>query len=77
MVYKFFDMNSLGSGTNSIPNQPLADEFHKPINKKLKRRKVYSSFKNIICISKNGSEIEPNKVWVGNGCEFYNSYFKK
>ena len=53
MVYKFFDMNSLGSGTKSIPNQPLADEFYKPIIKKFKRTKVYSSFKNNICISKN------------------------
>ena len=29
-------------------NQQLANELHKPIIKKFKRRKVYSSFKNII-----------------------------
>ena len=30
-------------------NQQLADELHQPIIKKLKRRKVYSSFKYNIC----------------------------
>ena len=31
-----------------MPNQQLADELHKPIIKKFKRRKVYSSFKDNI-----------------------------
>ena len=52
MVSKFFDKKSAllankstaGSGLNSIPNQQLADECHKQINRKFKRRKVYSSF---------------------------------
>ena len=37
----------LGSGGISSlkENQQLADELHKPIIKKFKRRKVYSSFK--------------------------------
>ena len=50
MVYKFFDKKSAkGSGTNSISNQQLADELHKPIiKKKFRRRKVYSSFKDDI-----------------------------
>ena len=48
MVYKFFNERSkkvLGSG---IENKLLAEELHKPINKKVKRRKVYSSFKDNI-----------------------------
>ena len=43
MVYKFFDKKSAkGSGINSISNQQLADEFHKPVIRKFKRRRVYS-----------------------------------
>ena len=45
MVYKIFDKNSKGSG---LENKQLADELHKPIIKKFKRRKVYSSFKDNI-----------------------------
>ena len=48
MVYAFFDKRSkkvLGSGVN---NQQLANELHKPIIKKFKRRKEYSSFKDNI-----------------------------
>ena len=48
MVYKCFDKKSTGSGVKSTPNQQLADELHKPIIKKFKRRKVYSSFKDNI-----------------------------
>ena len=29
MFYKFFDKNSAGSGTKSIPNQQVPDELHK------------------------------------------------
>ena len=53
MVYKFFDKKSKGAGTkNEIKqNQQLANELHKPIIRKLKKRKVYSSFKdNIWCV---------------------------
>ena len=47
MVYKFFDKKSVkGSGINSISSQQLADELHKPIIRKFKRRRVYSSFKD-------------------------------
>ena len=47
MVYKFFDKKSAaGSGINSISNQQLAHELHKPIIRKFKRRRVYSSFKD-------------------------------
>ena len=34
----------------STPSQQLADELHKPIVKKLNKRKAYSSFKYNICI---------------------------
>ena len=47
IVYKFFDKKSNGSGVNE-PNYQLADELHKPIIKKFKKRKVYSSFRDNI-----------------------------
>ena len=56
MVYKFFDKKTKGSGVTtlanksfikSIPqNEQLADELHKPIIRKFKKRKVYSAYKN-------------------------------
>ena len=48
MVYKFCDKKSKGAGIKSMPNQQLANELHKPIIRKLKKRKVYSSFKDNI-----------------------------
>ena len=49
MVYKFFDKKSKGSGAKHIPqNQQLAEELHKPVIRKLKKRKVYSAFKDNI-----------------------------
>ena len=48
MVYKFFDKKSSGSGIANEPNYQLANELHKPINKKFKKRKVYSSFRDNI-----------------------------
>ena len=47
MVYKSFDKKSTGSGIkNKIKqNQQLANELHKPIIRKFKKRKVYVSFK--------------------------------
>ena len=45
MVYKFFDKKSKGSGISNESNYQLANELHKSIIKKLKKRKVYSSFK--------------------------------
>ena len=50
MVDKFFDKKSTGSSVN-IPlefNEQLAKELHKPIIRKLKKRKVYSGFKDNI-----------------------------
>ena len=49
MVYNFFDRKTAGSGVKYIPqNEQLADELHKPIIIKFKKRKVYSSFKDNI-----------------------------
>ena len=54
MVYKFFDKTSAlldkskGSGSINKPNYQLANEFHKPIIRKFKKRKVYSSYKKNI-----------------------------
>ena len=43
MVYTLFDKNSKGSSTkNEIKqNEQLAEELHKPIIRKFKKRKVY------------------------------------
>ena len=50
MIYKFFDKKSKGTGIkNEIKqNQQLANELQKPVIRKFKRRKVYSSFKDNI-----------------------------
>ena len=50
MVYQFFDKKSVGSGINTIKSSfsILADELHKPIIKKIEKRKVYSQFKDNI-----------------------------
>ena len=124
MVYKFFDKKSKGSGIINESNYQLANELHKPIIKKFKKRKVYSSFRDniwgvdladmqslsnynkgvkyLLCAidlfskyaqviplkDKKGTSIvnalkkiisegtKPNKIWVDQGSEFYNQYFK-
>ena len=50
MVYKFLDKKSKGSGIkNEIKeNQQLPNELHKPIIRKFRKRKVYSSYKDNI-----------------------------
>ena len=57
MVYKFFDKKTKGSGATlanksaikSTPqNEQLADELHKPIIRKFKKRKVHSAFRDNI-----------------------------
>ena len=123
MVYKIFDKKSSGSGITER-NYLLADELHKPIIRKFKKRKVYSSFRDniwgvdladmqslskynkrtkyLLCAidlfnkyawvvpvkDKRGATIvnglqkiiskgrKPNKIWVDQGSEFYNSSFK-
>ena len=46
MVYRFFDKKSMGGGVNKEEeNLKLANELHKPIIRKIERRKVYSLYK--------------------------------
>ena len=48
MVYNFFDKKTSGGGTKNenISNKELAEKFHKPIIRKLNKRKVRSSLIN-------------------------------
>ena len=46
MVYKFFDKKSSGSGVANESIYQVANKLHKPIIKKFKKRKVYSSYKD-------------------------------
>ena len=48
MVYKFFEKKSSGSGAAAKPNYQLANELHRQIIRKFKRRKVYSSIRDNI-----------------------------
>ena len=54
MVYKFFYKKSKGSGGKHVntkltpQKQQLAEELHKPIIKKLEKRKVHAAFKDNI-----------------------------
>ena len=129
MVYKLFDKKSAGSGVNMHTNNErpldLAEELHKPIIRKFKKRTVYSRFKDniwgadladmqliskfnkgfrfLLCVidifskyawvvplkDKKGITItnafqkilkesnrKPNKIWVDEGSEFYDSSVK-
>ena len=51
MVYNLFDKKSKGINNEIKQNEQLAEELHKPIIKKFKRRKVYSSFKDNIWVA--------------------------
>ena len=48
MFYKFFDKKTFGSGikNKNILNKKLAEELHKPVLRKFKKRKVHSCFKD-------------------------------
>ena len=59
MMYNFFDKKSMGSGVKKLKDTAkpsslecsssiLADELHKPVIKKIIKRKVYSQFKDNI-----------------------------
>ena len=48
MVYKFSNKKSSGTGVANEPNYQLANEFHKPIIRKFKKRTVCSSYRNNI-----------------------------
>ena len=46
-IYKFFDKENLKeAGTKSMSNQQLPNELRKPIIRKFKKIRVYSSFKD-------------------------------
>ena len=47
MVYKFFNKKSSRNGITN-DNYQLANELHKPIIRKFKKRKIYSSFRDNI-----------------------------
>ena len=53
MVYKFFDKKTrleaiATSKTGVSANEQIAEELHKPVSKKFKRRKIYTRFKDNI-----------------------------
>ena len=48
MDYKYFNKKSKGSGIADEPNYQLPNELHKPIIRKLKKKKVCSSFRDNI-----------------------------
>ena len=59
MVYAFFDKKT---GLGISINKELAKEVHKPVTKKLKRRKVYPRFKeNIWAADLAEMESSPSK----------------
>ena len=62
-----------------MSNQQLANKLRKPIIRKFKKRKVYSSFKdNIWGVDlADNSKRKPVKIWTDQGSEFYNTHFKK
>ena len=41
IIYKFFDKKSKGSGIINEPNYQLANELHKPIIRKLKKKSLF------------------------------------
>ena len=72
MVYKFFDKKSAllnkssGSGIANEPNYQLANELHKPVIRKFKKRKVYSYFRDNIWVVNLGDMQSLNKYNKGN-----------
>ena len=60
MVYELFDKKSQGKGlVNNTGNIQLADELHKPIIRKCKKREVYSSFRDNIW----GVDLADMQLW--------------
>ena len=47
MTYKYFDKKTRSRAKSSV-NEELAQELHKPVIEKFKRRRVYASFKDNI-----------------------------
>ena len=57
MVYEFFH-KKIGSGIRANVNEVLAQELHKPVIKKFKKRKVYARFKDNIWVSDRSQTFE-------------------
>ena len=55
MIYQFFDKKT-GSGISA--NQQIAEDLHKPVIKKFKRRKIYARLKYNIWAA-DSAEMEP------------------
>ena len=83
MVYKFFDKKSSRSGVGTSltnksatkPNYQLANEFHISWFVPLKdegETTIVNAFQDII-----SKGCKPNKIWVDQGGEFYNNFFKR
>ena len=47
MVFKFFNKQSAGNGTESMPNQQLANELHQPIIRKFIQEQFIHHLKTI------------------------------
>ena len=71
MVYKCFDKKSLGSGVATLANKSaanneikqnlqLAKELHKPVIRNVKKRTVYSGFKDKIW----GADFADMQYWA-------------
>ena len=60
MVYKFFDIETFGSSikNENISNKELAEELHKPVIRKFKKRKVHLPFvDNILGVHLGGMQL--------------------
>ena len=66
IVYKFFEKNTVCNNIKSMPqNEQLAEELHKPIIRKFKTRKVYSTFKDNIWGADLADTLRINKFNTG------------
>ena len=71
MVYKFFDKKSIRSGIDNEPNYQLANELHKLIIQKFRKRKVYSSFRDYIWGADLADMQSLSKYYKGNNSLLY------
>ena len=73
------------TGLAASVNEELAEELHKPVIKKFKRRRVYARFKDNIWAADlndfikrvNESNCKTNKLWVDQGRGFYNKLIRE
>ena len=49
VAYRFFDNRSSGGAIKPEPSYQLANELHRQVIRKVRRRKVYSPFRGKIC----------------------------